>query len=132
MQNLSELKQDRLSSDGLRERVQSYYEYAYPKKGNGGNVFLSTVIPRTVLEELLNTSDTGGIRLYLTKDSADDTQDDIRLLAVPVRSGSGTEFTDLLDAESKMYLTDCRDPYCPESFTPNQPNLLPDGFLPRA
>lgn len=129
MQNLSEFDASPLSLDGLRNRVQNYYEYAYSKSGEGSKVFMSTVIPRNVLEEMLNTTDeTGGIRIYLTKDDPEDTQDNVRLLAVAVRPESEEQSRDLLQADSKMYLTSCRDPYCPKIFAPDH-NLLPAALF---
>lgn len=127
MQNL--LDSTQITKAELTQRVENYYEHALPRNGGSANVFIAAVISKAVLHELLNSdSDIEGIRIYLTKDAPGGGDSDVRMLAVPVQAESDQHFTDLLQDTGKVYLTVCRDPYCPNHLSPSHPNLLPDQY----
>jgi hypothetical protein len=126
MQNL--LNPDEVTPVQLADGVKNYFDYV---SGRGEkNIFLGAILSRDVLHALLDSDErVEGIRIYLTKDSPQPDQADVRMLAVPVALMADQEqYIDMLDDTGKVHLTACRDPYCPKSFVPGNENLLPNAY----
>lgn len=110
----------RSTVDELKLQVNNYIDHmTQTYQADPNEIFLAATMSKDTLKEIINSHpDCDGVRIYLTKETADG-KGDIWPLIVPVRKDSNERFSDLLTDGHSLLETniisnfDCRNPPCP-------------------